>query len=90
MPKEGFLDELDKLRRGEAVELETVVINDKRYPFKRLVQRNGVFLFEKIASISDGHVTYIEIQPTREEALNALRMYVERDKAKRAKKGRTE
>lgn len=85
MPKERFREELDKLRRGEAIELETVVINNKRYPFKRLVQRKGVFLFEEIATISDGHVTYIVTKPERDEALNALRMYVARNKTKRTR-----
>lgn len=86
MQDQSFRAELDRLRGGDALELETVVVNGKKYTFRRLVMRKGIFIFEEIESISNGEITYIEVKPRRGEALNALRMYVERNKS-RSKKG---
>lgn len=86
MSQEGFLEELEKLRGGQAIILETVVINGREYPFKRLIMRDGVYIFQKIDTITNGKVEYREIEPSRKEALEALRMYVERKRAQQRRK----
>ncbi|MDO8633597.1 MAG: hypothetical protein Q7K38_03635 [Candidatus Wildermuthbacteria bacterium] len=86
MSQEGFLEELEKLRRGQAIDLETIAINGEEYPFKRLIMRDGIFIFQKIDTVTNGKIQYREIEPSRREALEAVRMYVERKRSQRSER----
>ncbi|MDP2736054.1 MAG: hypothetical protein Q8P12_07695 [bacterium] len=78
---------LERVRGGEERTLETFTHRGETVPFKTLFFREGKWWIRKVKSV-DGDVRYEEIDILHDEAVQAVRDYLARERGKQ-KKGET-